>query len=162
MDLKGLTVGDLYLAAIKAEKESERLYARLAMAAQNGYLYWKFRFLASEERRHRRDLSKLYRRETGKRYIWLPSKTPVPALRMEEPAPGTPVSEVLGIAMAAERAAERFYRAFSRRYPVGSSEAFLLVYFSNMERGHYQLMQNERDQLERAKTLKLVCVEDAG
>lgn len=148
MELDGYTLGELYLAAIKSEVEAAAVYSRLARAVPGGYLRHKLMFLASEEEAHRRDLSKLFRRETGKSLLRLPLESPVPMPLLCEPGPDTTVADVMESAMDAESAARRFYQSLSRRYPIGSNEAFLLVYLSNMERGHYQLLSNERKMLE--------------
>jgi rubrerythrin len=157
MKLDGYKLGDLYLAAIKSEAEAAGVYSRLAEAVPEGYMRHKLRFLASEEKAHRRDLSRLFRRETGKRFFRLPLESPVPMPLICEPRPGTPVADVVESAMDAENAARRFYLHLSRRYPAGSNEAFLLVFISNMERGHYLLLENERAMLEAEANFDNPC-----
>jgi rubrerythrin len=59
------------------------------------------------------------------------------------------VSEVVASAMNAEKNAEDFYTAFAHRFPVGSEQAYLLLYFASMEKGHYLLLENEKVLLEK-------------
>jgi rubrerythrin len=143
MRLDSYPVADLYLSAIKAEIEAARVYYRLARTVRDAYLERRLLFLATEEESHRRDLSRLYMKETGKRFARLPARTLVPMPRLLPPGPGTSLADVIASALAAERGARSFYQAFSRLYPDGSDQSALLRYFSGMEKGHGQLLQAE-------------------
>jgi rubrerythrin len=149
MDLEKYSMEDVFLSALKSEVEANRIYLLLAKRINNAYMKDKLMFLAGEEAKHRRGIEKLYKKEMKKKKVKLPGTTPVPLPSIKEPSAGTPVSEVLASAMAAEKAAEDFYASFAARFPTGSDQGWLLIYFASMEKGHYQLLENEKALMEK-------------
>ena len=52
-------------------------------------------------------------------------------------------------AMQAEKAAQDFYKYFADRFEEGTKINHMLKYFSDMELGHYKLLEIEKDSMER-------------
>jgi rubrerythrin len=149
MDLDKFTNEQIFLAGIKAEIGAYEIYTALAKTIDNAYMKDKMLFLAAQEEKHRKGLLMLYKKESGKKRVRVPAETPVPMPFIKTPGPGVLPSEVIQSAMNAEKNAEEFYTAFARRFPVGSEQAYLLVYFASMEKGHYQLLETEKGLLEK-------------
>ena len=149
MDLDKFSNAEIFMAGILAETEAKAVYSALARAIENAYMKDKLVFLAGQEDKHRRGLIKLYKAETKKKTVSLPARTPVPMPFIKAPGKGTLVSEVIASAMNAEKNAEEFYTAFAHRFPVGSEQAYLLLYFASMEKGHYQLLETEKGLMEK-------------
>ena len=149
MDLDKFSNEQIFLAGIKAEMDAKAVYAALAKGIQNAYMKDKMVFLANQEEKHRKGLIKMYLKETKKKAVTVPDETPVPMPFLKMPGKGTLVSEVVQSAMNAERNAEDFYTAFAHRFPVGSEQAYLLLYFASMEKGHYLLLENEKALMEK-------------
>jgi rubrerythrin len=149
MDLKKYTKEEVFLSAMKSEIEAQRIYTMLAGRIKNAYMKDRLMFLAKEEAKHYKGLEKMYKKELKKKSVKLPKTTPVPLPAMKEPGPSTPVSEVIASAMAAEKAAQDFYLSFAGMFPPDSDQSWLLIYFSNMEKGHYQLLDTEKALMEK-------------
>ena len=149
MDLDKFSNEQIFLAGIKAETEAKAVYTALAKSIENAYMKDKMKFLANQEEKHRRGLVRLYAKETKKKKVVVPKTTPVPLPAIKAPGRDTLASEVIASAMVAEKAAEDFYLSFARRFPAGSEQAYLLIYFANMEKGHYQLLENDKTLMEK-------------
>lgn len=149
MDLKKYTKEEVFLSAMKSEVEAKRIYTMLAERIKNAYMKDRLLFLAGEEAKHYKGLEKLYKKELKKKSVKLPGATPVPLPALKEPGPSTAVSEVITSAMAAEKGAQEFYLAFAALFPPDSDQSWLLIYFSNMEKGHYQLLDSEKALMEK-------------
>jgi rubrerythrin len=149
MDLKKYSMEEVFLSALKSEVGAKRIYSLLAKRIKNAYIKDRLMFLAGEEEKHRMGLEKLYKKEMKKKTVKLPRTTPVPLPAIKEPGPSTPVSEVIASAMNAEKAAQDFYLSFAALFPPGSDQGWLLIYFANMEKGHYQLLDTERALMEK-------------
>ena len=145
MDLKGYSMEDIILTAIKSEVEASAIYTKLADRVKNAILKDRLRFLAAEEAKHRAFIEELHRREFPGKPIVLPERTPVPMPGIEIPAEHVPVSRVIKSAMDAERAASQFYSAFARTYTKDPQVAEMLQYFASMEMTHYELLEREKD-----------------
>jgi rubrerythrin len=149
MDLDKFTNEQIFMAGIKAEMGAKEIYTALAKGIENAYMKDKMVFLANQEEKHRKGLIKMYKKETKKKDVKVPDETPVPMPFIKAPGKGVLVSEVVASAMNAEKNAEDFYTAFAHRFPVGSEQAYLLLYFASMEKGHYLLLENEKVLLEK-------------
>jgi len=149
MDLEKYSMEEVFLSALKSEVEAKRIYSLLAERIKNAYLKDRLMFLAGEEEKHRTSLEKLYKKEMKKKTVKLPQTTPVPLPVIKEPVPSTSVSEVIASAMDAEKAAQDFYLSFAARFPPSSDQGWLLIYFANMEKGHYQLLDTEKALMEK-------------
>jgi len=149
MDLQKYSKEEVFLSAMRSEVEARRIYSMLAERIKNAYMKDRLIFLADEEQKHYMGLEKLYKKELKKKSVKLPQATPVPLPAIKEPGPSTPVSEVIASAMEAEKAAQDFYLSFAALFPPDSDQSWLLIYFANMEKGHYQLLDTEKALMEK-------------
>lgn len=142
---KRLSSLEIYGIAIRKEIEAARAYQQLAALVGPQEVKRKVRFLRDEERKHRQLLEEMYRREFPdvKFALSRPGQRPALQIALDEKAPLTRVFE---LAMAAEKAAEKFYAEAAERSDTQSGRK-LLNYLSGMERGHYFLLKSEFDLL---------------
>ena len=148
MDLSSFDLEDILLTAIKSEIESNKLYLDMAKKTKNGLLQDKLRFLAEEEIKHKVYIEEIYMNHFPDKQIKLPEKTPVPLPEVtytEE----TPMSNMLAQAMNAEQSASEFYKSCSELFEEGSKIHNTLLYFSDMEVGHYKILEAEKESMER-------------
>lgn len=127
--------------AIRSEIEAREFYRGLSDSVKNLLLRERLDFLSAEEAKHEDFLRRLFAQKFGGEPP-VPDKTPVPSPRYV-PAEKTPISELLAQAMDAERAAEDFYRKMARSFP--GPEAGLIEYLALMERGHFHILEAERE-----------------
>ena len=148
MDLGGYTLEDLLLAAIKSEVESNKLYLKMAKKTKNGLLEDKLNFLAGEEDKHRAFIEEIYMNHYPEKELKLPAETPVPLPKVEFNEE-TPLSKLLKQAMEAEQSASKFYRSLASRFEEGGKIHNALLYFADMEIGHFKILETEKESLER-------------
>jgi rubrerythrin len=148
MDLSNFDLEDLLLAAIKSEVESNILYSKMAKKTRNGLLEDKLKFLAGEEAKHRLFIEDVYRNHFPENKIVLPKETPVPLPEVKF-SEDTPLSKLLKDAMNAEHSASEFYKTLAGRFEEGSKIHNTLLYFSDMEVGHYKILEMEKESMER-------------
>jgi rubrerythrin len=149
MDLRTFNEEELFLTAIKAETESNKVYSMLADGVKNAFLKDKLKFLAGEEEKHRQFLEKAYSDRFPSNDLELPEKTIVPLPELKVPSETVPVSEVIQSAMDAELAAKDFYLAFAERFGEVQELRRTLEYFASMEDGHYKILEGEKQNIER-------------
>jgi rubrerythrin len=142
---KRLSSLEVYGIAIRKEIEAARAYQQIVALVGPKEVKRKVRFLRDEERKHRSMLEEMYRREFPDVALVLPKSGQRPPLQvaLDEKAPLTRVFE---LAMAAEKAAEKFYAEAAERSDSQSGRK-LLNYLGGMERGHYFLLKSEYDLL---------------
>ncbi len=131
----------LLAQAIRSEIEACEFYDGLAKAVKNLLLRERLEFLSVEESKHEDFLRRLFTQKFGENPV-VPDETPVPSPRYV-PGEKTPISELLSGAMEAERAAEEFYMRLARSF--SSPDAALLEYLALMERGHFHILEAERE-----------------
>jgi len=148
MDLSGFELEDLLLAAIKSEVESKQLYSKMAKKTKNGLLKDKLEFLANEEEKHKNFIEEICMNHFPEKEIVLPKTTPVPLPEVEF-SEDTPMSQLLLQAMNAEQAASKFYKSLAGRFEEGTKFYNTLMYFSDMEVGHYKILEMEKESMER-------------
>jgi len=148
MDLSSFDLEELFLAAIKSELESNKLYLKMAKKTKNGLLEDKLKFLANEEEKHRLFIEEIYKNHYPENKIVLPkiSPVPLPKVKMSE---DLPLSVLLKEAMKAEQSACDFYKALADRFEDGTKLNNTLLYFSDMEKGHYRILEMEKESMER-------------
>lgn len=149
MNLSEYNLEDLFLTAIKSEIESNKLYSNLAKKIQNGLLQDKLEFLAKEEEKHKIFIEDEYRNHFPDKKINLPKETPVPLPEIIIDDENIPLSKIFMSAMQAEKAAQDFYKSFADRFEEGTKINHTLKYFSDMELGHYKLLEIEKESMER-------------
>jgi rubrerythrin len=148
MDLSDYDLGDLLVTAIKSEEDSNQLYTKMAKKTKNGLLKDKFEFLANEENKHRQFIEEIYANHFPDNKLVLPEDSPVPMPKIEF-TEDTPLSKLLIQAMNAEMEACEFYKSLANRFDEGSKLYNTLVYFSDMEFGHYKILDMEKESMER-------------
>lgn len=148
MDLGGFDLEDLLLAAIKSEVESNKLYSKMAKKTKNGLLEDKLNFLAGEEDKHRAFIEEIYMNHYPEKELKLPAETPVPLPKVEFNEE-IPLSKFLKQAMEAELSASKFYRSLASRFEEGGKIHNTLLYFADMEIGHFKILETEKESMER-------------
>lgn len=138
-------IRDLLLIALRAEMDSKAYYEGLAGRVKNFLLKDRLNFLAGEEEKHRRYFQSLLESKFPEEEIIPPPSTPVPLPRLELPSEKIPLSELLWQAMQAEKAAENFYVELAGKFEEESPERKMILYIASMERGHYRLLDQERE-----------------
>jgi rubrerythrin len=149
MDLSNFDLEDLLLAAIKAETDSNIFYTKLSKMTKNGLLQDKLLFLAKEEEKHRGFVEDIYMNHYPGKKIVLPQKNPVPLPEVKIADEEMPMSSLLQGAMQAEQAASEFYKSLADRFENGTKLYNTLIYFSDMEIGHYKILEMEKESIER-------------
>jgi len=147
MDISEYNIEDLLTSAIKSEAEAREVYSNISRNVKNAFLKERMDFLASEEKKHKEFLEKLWHKKFPGVGVALPETSPVPMPAMKDWDENIPVSEVLTSAMAAETAASEFYAALAERFEDKESKD-LLNYLSKMEKGHYRILEVERSNAE--------------
>jgi len=148
MDLGHYDLEILLLAAIKSEVESNKLYKKMSKKTKNGLLKNKLEFLAKEEEKHKDFIEEIYINHYPDKKLKLPDKTPVPLPEVKM-TNETPLSLLLKDAMNAEMNASEFYKNLAGRFEEGSKIYNTLFYFSDMEIGHYKILEMEKNSMER-------------
>jgi rubrerythrin len=148
MDISNFDLEELLLAAIKSETESNKLYTKMAKRTKNGLLEDKLKFLAGEEEKHRMYIEDVYMNHYPDKKIILPSKSPVPLPEVKI-TEETSLSHLLKEAMNAEQTASDFYKSLAEKFEHGSKINNTLLYFSDMEIGHYKILEMEKESMER-------------
>lgn len=148
MNLGNFELEDLLLAAIKSEVESYKLYSKMAKKTKNGLLEDKLKFLAVEEEKHREFIEEIYMNHFPDKELKLPAKTPVPLPEIEY-SEETPMSKLLKQAMDAEQSSSSFYRSLASRFEKGCKIYNTLLYFADMEIGHFKILETEKESMER-------------
>jgi rubrerythrin len=148
MELEAYDINQLLLTAIKSEVDSKAAYTKLAGRVKNALLKDKLEFLINEEEKHRKFIEEIYLNHFPNDDVVLPKKTPVPLPEIEI-TENTPISRVLSSAMKAEQAASAFYNQLAHRFEDETKIKTTLLYFANMELGHYKLLEIEKESMER-------------
>jgi len=148
MDLSSFDLEELLLAAMKSEVDSKKLYSKMAKKTKNGLLGDKLEFLANEEEKHRIFIEEIYQNHFPENKIVLPKETPVPLPEVKY-SEDTPLSNLLTQAMKAEKSANKFYKSLAGRFEEGCKIYNTLMYFSDMEMGHFKILETEKESMER-------------
>jgi len=148
MNLDHYDLDKLLLSAMKSEIESKEVYIKLSEKTENGLLKDKLKFLAGEEEKHRLFIEYLYKNHYPDEKIEMPDKSPVP-LPGVDLSEDTQLSKLLKQAMEAEQVASDFYKSLADRFENGSKIHNTLIYFADMEIGHYKILETEKQSMER-------------
>ena len=149
MDLSNFNLEDLLIAAIKSEVDSNNFYTKMSKKTKNGLLEDKLLFLAKEEEKHRLFIEEIYMNHFPKNKIVLPKKSPVPLPEIQITDEEMPMSSLLKSAMQAEKSASEFYKSLAGRFEEGTKIYNTLLYFSDMEIGHFKILEMEKESMER-------------
>jgi rubrerythrin len=148
MNLGSFELEDLLLAAIKSEVESKQLYSKMAKKTKNGLLQDKLEFLANEEEKHREFIEEIYMNHFPENKLDLPRESPVPLPEVTI-TEDKPLSILLKEAMIAEQSASDFYKSLAGRFEEGTKLNNTLLYFADMEIGHFKILETEKESMER-------------
>jgi rubrerythrin len=148
MDISSFELKDLILTALKSEIDAEEVYSRIGESVKNFMLSDRFKFLAEEERKHEGFFREYFQRKFPGEPIELPGKclVPLPAVKIETET--IPISDLIAMAMEAEKAAYEFYSSLAKQLPEEkghSSIREMLLYIASMEMGHYRLLEVEQE-----------------
>lgn len=153
MDISSYSLDDLLIAAIKSEVDSRAVYLQLADKVNNGFLSDKLKFIAEEEKKHQEFLESVYKMNIQKE-PHLPGSSPVPLPEITVSSNMVPASEIVEQAMKAEEAASDFYSSLAERFEDKEIKK-MLFYLSQMEVGHYKLLELEKEQLDREEEYEI-------
>lgn len=155
-----LTPLEILGVAIKSEIEAANLYRHMAAQVVNLDLKERLGFLVQEEEKHRRILETAYRHRFPEVPLALPPQSLVPtvAAAIQE---GAEIPQLFRLAMEAEQMSERFYAEQAGRAQEENARSSL-TYLSRMEHGHYELLRNELEMIQRFPTYYQVEVFDLG
>lgn len=142
-----LTALEVIGVAIKSEIDAAELYRRMAERVGNASLVAKLHFLRQEEEKHRLMLEDLYAARFSDVDLQLPAKSHVPTID-DVNVEGLTVPELFQLAMKAEQLAAAFY-SDQADHSRDETSRTVLRYLSNVERGHYQMLETEYDLLSR-------------
>jgi rubrerythrin len=143
----GLTALEVLGVAIKSEIDAAALYERIASRVGNPSLVAKLGFLRQEEEKHRLMLEELYAARFPDVELELPAKSRVPTVD-DVDVDELKVPELFQLAMKAEQLAASFYAEQADRSRDEMSRT-VLRYLSNVERGHYHMLETEYELLSR-------------
>lgn len=148
MNIKDFDLEELLLAAFKSEVDSGNLYMDIAKRTKNGLLSDKLKFIANEEKKHKLFIEDIYKNHFPRKKIVIPDKTfvPIPKISITN---DMNVSKLLKIAMDAEQIASDFYKSLADYFEKGSKIQNTLRYFSDMENGHYKILEMEKESMDR-------------
>lgn len=148
MNLHSYSLKDILLAAMKSEIESRTVYETLAERVENAFLKDRLLFLSHEEEKHRIFIEGLYKQKISTGNYILPDETPVPVPFLKLPAEPILLSQVFESAMGAELASQDFYEEMAELFEDMQIRTTLL-YFADMEMGHYRILNDELKTLKR-------------
>ena len=148
MNLNDFDLEELLLAALKSEVESINLYLSIAKKTKNGLLSDKLKFIANEEKKHKLFIEDIYKNHYPRKKIIIPDKSivPLPKILITD---DMSVSKLLKIAIEAENKASDFYKSLSDYFEKGSKLHNTLLYLSDMEIGHYKILEIEKESIDR-------------
>ena len=149
MNLDEFDLKDLLLTALKSEIDSKNIYGALSKKIKNYLLKDKLEFLVKEEEKHRKFIEEIYLNHYPNEKIIIPDKTVAPLPEININSEDTPLSNILKSAMEAEKAANEFYNKLSSRFEDDTKIKTMLMYFADMEMGHYKLLEVEKESMER-------------
>ena len=148
MDLQRYSFEDCLLSALRSELESEAIYSRLAESVENIFLKDRFRFLATEEKKHQQVFENWFSRDFPDRELIIPVTSPVPLPQISITPDRVQISTVMRQAMTAEEAAAEFYMSLAELLPAEDERRKGLRYIAGMEKTHYKLLEIELDNVE--------------
>jgi len=144
---QALTALEVLGVAIKSEVEAASLYTYMAGQVRNASLVTKLNFLRQEEEKHRYMLEDMYKRRFPDVELQLPTKSLVPMID-EAAFSDLTIPELFQLAMKAEQISADFYSEEADRSQDEMGRT-MLRYLSNVERGHYHMLETEYDLVSR-------------
>ncbi len=141
------SIQQLLAIGIKAELEAIEAYTKLSQNVKSPLLSERFATLAKDEARHKKILEELHEENFPGEPVILPEKSGVPKVKTTISQDNT-ISEILSIAMEAEKMAEDYYHNLANNLD-NSEKKDLMNYLANIESGHYYFLKVEYDLLSK-------------
>ena len=134
---------DILAIGIQAEIEANELYSKLAEQINNVFLKDRLESLASDEKRHRKILEKIFEENFPGKPVILPdgSGVPKPNILISEE---NKVSDILLSAMETEKQAEVYYINLAEQFKEKEKKE-LLLYLAKIEAGHHYFLKLEQE-----------------
>jgi len=142
-----LKTHEIVAAAIRAEIDADEFYTGLQGRVQNTILVAKLKFLALEERHHRRILERLFADRFAGEKLDVPEHSPIPPIG-EGLGDSPTVPDLFKAALRAEEISEEVYAEAERRTGDAGSRK-ILSYLSRVERSHAAMIRSEIDLIDR-------------
>lgn len=140
----GATALDALATAIYNEQSAFDFYTSLSDAIKNKSGKEKFKFLASDEKRHRELLKAHYKKTTGgKEFPFDPTKLKAIQVEVRD---NTTAAEALDIGIKAEKEAYEFYSKAAEEIEEPDAKKMFLM-LAEQEDGHYNLLTAEKQAL---------------
>lgn len=150
INVSELTVEQALAISMKSEQDAERVYKQLHQMVKNFILKDKLTFLRKEEQKHQKIIQKLYEKITNEAELKPTDQTVYPSLSIALKE-STSVTDLIELAMHAEKAAEEFYDQLSEEAEERGVQE-ILQYLASMEHSHYFLLKGEYDLCMRDET----------
>jgi rubrerythrin len=143
IDVSSLNVEKALSMALKAEKESAKMYQKLKEKVNNFVMKEKLQFLIKEEKKHQQILESLFNKLYPDKKPSSSEKSLIPriAIALKE---DMAVPDLLELAMDAEKTFEEYYDDLSQEVMERGVQE-ILQYLTSMEHGHYALLKGEYD-----------------
>jgi rubrerythrin len=139
-----VTVLEALATAIYNEQSAFDFYTSLSDAIKNKSGKEKFKFLASDEKRHRELLEAHYKKLTsGKEFPFDPTKLKAIQVEVRD---NTTAAEALDIGIKAEKEAYEFYSKAAEEIEEPDAKKMFLM-LAEQEDGHYNLLTAEKQAL---------------
>jgi rubrerythrin len=148
MNLDDFDLEDLIKTAYRSELDSEKTYSNIADNVENDLLKDKLMFLAKEEKNHQNFIKKIYNLRFPDKTLKPSKETVIPFPKIEFSDEDIPLSKILKQAMDAEKSAQKFYQKLSEKFDDKETKN-MLQYFADMEKGHYKLLENEKESMKK-------------
>jgi rubrerythrin len=142
---KNLTPAEAISKAIKAEIEMFALYKKFEDRTKNSRLKSQYKYLATEEKKHRELLEGIFKRQFPHKKLELPSKSMVPNIEKALNEDLTS-KELFKIAMESEKMARDFYIAIADKTTHKKAKTWL-HYLSNVEQNHFNILKADYELL---------------
>ena len=149
MSLDRYNLEELLITALKSEIDSKKFYMKISKKTKNVLLKDKLLFLANEEEKHRLFVEDIYKNHFPDKKIILPKTSPVPLPELIIKNDNISLGRLLQEAMTAEKSTSDFYKNLSERFEKGSKIHNTLIYFSDMEIGHFKILEMEKESMDR-------------
>jgi rubrerythrin len=141
VDVSLMSVEKALSMAAKSETDAAEAYIKLQSMVRNFILKDKLKFLAEEEKKHQKLLREIHKKVTGGKEPPETEKSLTPRLALALQEKST-VTDLLELAMDAEKISEEFYDALSQNVEERGLRE-ILQYLASMEHGHYFLLKGE-------------------
>lgn len=146
-NLTDMTSLEILGLAVRKEIEAADFYEKLVERIQNPLVKARIGSLAREEKNHEKMLRTLYSHQSGEEHPPIPPSRPEVKKSIENIG-DLDAKEAVKLAIEREREAEEMYTIAAQKNSDGSAN-FILLYLSEMEKGHRLALEVELDRLDK-------------